>query len=209
VAAIALFVASGGYALAAGGGTINACVTHGSHVLYTGACARRDQKLSWNKVGPQGPRGPQGPQGPKGDQGPAGPGAAGFTGVVSGTVYENADFKLVLDCSQTATFGTVLSIVEKTPIGVDGSFVYGQYPSAVNQPAGTAYLVDGFLNGSAGNVSRFINSAPSQNGQDGAATGTLTVNSDTNPQRIYSIPISLTARGGTGCFARGEVIPAS
>jgi hypothetical protein len=203
IAVVALLVAGGGYAMAAGGGTINACITHSSQVLYVGKCARSDQKLSWNKVGPQGLRGPQGPRGP------AGPGATGFIGFVSGTVYENADFKLILDCSRTATFGTVLTIVEKTPIGVDGSFVYGQYPDPTNQPAGTAFLVDAFLNGSTGNVSRFVNSAPSQGGQDGAATGTLTVNTDTNPRRIYSIPISLTARGGTGCFARGEVIPAS
>jgi hypothetical protein len=82
VAVIALLAAGGGYALASGGGTIKACVTKGSNVLYTGHCAKGDKKLSWSKVGPQGKQGPQGfqgiqgaagVQGPRGNTGPAGP----------------------------------------------------------------------------------------------------------------------------------------
>src|SRR5436309_5735103 len=87
-----LIVGGGAYALASSnGGTIRVCVNHKSGSLYkAGKCAKHDQKLSWNKLGPQGPtgatgatggQGPQGPTGATGGQGPQGPtGATGATG---------------------------------------------------------------------------------------------------------------------------------
>lgn len=61
--------------------TIDACVHHGSGVVYlpgdrgsaAETCANRDADLSWNEQGPEGPEGPQGPPGPQGDPGPPGP----------------------------------------------------------------------------------------------------------------------------------------
>lgn len=79
VGGLVIFAIGGGYALAAGGGTINACVHKGTRALYHAPCHKGDKNISWNQVGPQGPagatgaQGPQGPQGSKGLQGPAGP----------------------------------------------------------------------------------------------------------------------------------------
>lgn len=46
VAVLALLLAGGGYALASGG-TIHACVTKSTHVLYTGTCKAGDKAISW------------------------------------------------------------------------------------------------------------------------------------------------------------------
>jgi hypothetical protein len=82
--AAALLLAGGAaYALASSsGGTITVCIKHGAGTLYKAKkCAKRDNKLSWNKqgsagaTGSTGATGASGPQGPKGDPGPQGPGA--------------------------------------------------------------------------------------------------------------------------------------
>jgi hypothetical protein len=59
------------YALASTGAkSISVCVKHTGGVLYRAKrCAKHDQKLTWNK------RGPQGATGPTGHTGPQGPGA--------------------------------------------------------------------------------------------------------------------------------------
>ena len=69
-----LIVGGGAYALASSnGGTIRVCVNHKSGSLYkAGKCAKHDQKLSWNKLGPQGPAGATGATGGQGPQGPSG-----------------------------------------------------------------------------------------------------------------------------------------
>ena len=92
-----LLVGGGGYAIAGGGSTIDACVHKGTRSLYAGPCHRGDKGISWAKVGPQGPAGTPGPAGaagstgPPGSTGPAGPrgatgppGPAGPTGPVGG-----------------------------------------------------------------------------------------------------------------------------
>jgi hypothetical protein len=80
-AIVTLLVAGGGYAIAGGRGTIEACVHKGTHVLYTGKCKKGDKKLSWSKFGPRGPKGATGPAGSAGATGPQGPaGPAGATG---------------------------------------------------------------------------------------------------------------------------------
>ena len=72
-----VIVAAGAYALASGGGTITACVhKHGGALYVAKRCAKKDRKLTWNKVGPTGPQGAKGGtglQGPKGETGAAGP----------------------------------------------------------------------------------------------------------------------------------------
>jgi hypothetical protein len=102
VALVALLFGGGAFALAktSGGGTISACAKkHGGALCVARKCAKRDKKLTWNKVGPAGARGPAGAagnQGPTGPTGPQGPGAktlafdanatAGPTPTVVGTV---------------------------------------------------------------------------------------------------------------------------
>ena len=80
VGVIVLAVAGGGYAIASGVGTITVCVQHNGGGLYKASrCAKRDKRLSWNKVGPRGPTGAtgatgaQGSAGQNGATGPAGP----------------------------------------------------------------------------------------------------------------------------------------
>lgn len=72
-AGLALLVAGGGYAIASGNGTIQACVHKHSHGLYVGRCARHDSQLSWSVQGPAGPRGAGGPAGATGQPGARGP----------------------------------------------------------------------------------------------------------------------------------------
>jgi hypothetical protein len=79
---LVLLIAGGGYAIASGSGTINACAQkHGKHLLYTGKCKKGDTKLSWAVQGPPGSTGATGragPAGPKGATGAIGP-SAGFS----------------------------------------------------------------------------------------------------------------------------------
>jgi hypothetical protein len=85
-AVVALLAGGSGYALASSGGTISACASKRTHVLYLGKCKKGAEKLVWSKTGPRGPQGAAGeagPEGPQGPQGPAGtPGANGATHVV-------------------------------------------------------------------------------------------------------------------------------
>jgi hypothetical protein len=78
VGVLALLIAGGAYALASSGGkSIHACVhKHGGDIYIAKKCAKHDQKLSWNQVGPKGPAGLKGPKGATGNTGPQGPGAA-------------------------------------------------------------------------------------------------------------------------------------
>jgi hypothetical protein len=80
---VTMSIAGGGYALAAGAGgtSIKACVTRGSHVLYKGPCASHDKKITLSKTGLTGPAGATGLTGPAGA--PGAPGAPGATGVVT------------------------------------------------------------------------------------------------------------------------------
>ena len=84
--AVAVFVLAGvvaGVAWATipdGTGTIHACYSVSDktlRVIDSGACAKDEAPVSWNKNAIQGPQGPQGNQGPQGDTGPQGP--AGLT----------------------------------------------------------------------------------------------------------------------------------
>jgi hypothetical protein len=71
---VGLLIGGGGYAIAAGGGTVNACVHRANGGLYIKSkCQRRDRKISWSKVGPRGAAGPRGATGASGATGPAGP----------------------------------------------------------------------------------------------------------------------------------------
>jgi hypothetical protein len=66
-----LLAAGGGYAIAAGRGTITACVTKGTHNLYLAPCHKHDRKLTWNQVGRQGSQGNPGTPGAPGIPGTA------------------------------------------------------------------------------------------------------------------------------------------
>jgi hypothetical protein len=68
LAAVAVLLAGGAYALASSsGGTITVCVSHNGGALYKAKkCAKHDTKLSWNKVGQQGPGGAPGANGAPG-----------------------------------------------------------------------------------------------------------------------------------------------
>jgi hypothetical protein len=74
VGVLVLAVAGGGYAIASGTGTITVCVQHNGGGLYKATkCAKRDKRLSWNKVGQRGATGATGAAGQNGVTGPAGP----------------------------------------------------------------------------------------------------------------------------------------
>jgi hypothetical protein len=81
-----LVLAAGGatYAVAAGSGTISACVKHRGGGLYEAqSCAKHDSRLTWNVTGPQGPKGLQGPKGDNGQNGSQGiQGVPGPGGVI-------------------------------------------------------------------------------------------------------------------------------
>jgi hypothetical protein len=82
VGLLALLIAGGGYAIAAGGGTIHGCVHKGSGTLYVKSkCHKKDKKISWNQVGRRGATGPKGAKGAKGATGAKGvTGPKGATG---------------------------------------------------------------------------------------------------------------------------------
>jgi hypothetical protein len=80
VGVLVLAVAGGGYAMASSSGTITVCVQHNGGSLYKARkCAKRDKRISWNKVGRRGPTGATGATGATGQTGqtgqtgPAGP----------------------------------------------------------------------------------------------------------------------------------------
>jgi hypothetical protein len=80
VGVLVLAVAGGGYAIASGTGTITVCVQHNGGGLYKATkCAKRDKRLSWNKVGQRGATGATGAAGQNGATGATG--AAGQNGV--------------------------------------------------------------------------------------------------------------------------------
>jgi hypothetical protein len=85
VLVLVLAGAGGGYAIASGTGTITVCVHHNGGGLYKASkCAKRDKRLSWNKVGQRGPTGATGPTGTTGATGAAGQnGATGPAGPVT------------------------------------------------------------------------------------------------------------------------------
>jgi hypothetical protein len=71
---VGLLIGGGGYAIAAGGGTVNACVHSANGDLYLKSkCQRGDRRISWSKVGPRGATGAAGRQGATGSAGTTGP----------------------------------------------------------------------------------------------------------------------------------------
>lgn len=66
-------LAGGSYALAGGNTTIDACVKHGTRLIYKAPCKKHDSKLRWSQTGPQGATGTTGATGPAGAAGPTGP----------------------------------------------------------------------------------------------------------------------------------------
>lgn len=91
---MAVVIASGGYALASGGGTITACVHHGTGALYVKhKCEKSDKKLTWNQVGPQGSTGAGGPMGPAGPISPS----SGFTSYNASQVAINNSGNTTVD----------------------------------------------------------------------------------------------------------------
>ena len=76
-AAVMALIASGTYALAAGGGTIDACAKKSTGALRIARkCMKSERSVTWNVRGPQGNQGKQGIQaiqGIQGDTGPIGP----------------------------------------------------------------------------------------------------------------------------------------
>ncbi len=83
-AAALVSIAFSGVARAQTPTTYYACVSRDGQIRLVDAndrCERREEKISWNRVGPQGPIGPQGPAGAPGAVGPTGPqGLAGNPG---------------------------------------------------------------------------------------------------------------------------------
>jgi hypothetical protein len=72
--AIGALLAGGGYAIAAGNGSIHGCVTKTTRALtIKSKCGRGESRLVFAARGPQGPRGNTGAQGPQGVQGIQGP----------------------------------------------------------------------------------------------------------------------------------------
>jgi hypothetical protein len=151
VAAGAMLIAGGGYAIASGSGTVSACVHKHGGGLYMGRCHKKDRKLSWSVQGPPGPRGATGPAGATGTQGAPGvqyawssfaypfqarPQADGhvakftFTAPSAGFALVSAQFQVRVkntsgtDChieSQLATAPGVLGVVQ--PGGGSGGFI--------------------------------------------------------------------------------------
>lgn len=79
VGVTSLAIAGGGYALAAGGGTIHACAKKsGGALRLAGRCRRGERAVAWSIAGPPGRQGVQGKQGAQGATGATGPqGVAG------------------------------------------------------------------------------------------------------------------------------------
>ena len=107
--ALGLMTATAGFAVgaawaghAATGGSIQACVRHGSGTLYLQntrsgkkqACLRNDTTTSWSITGPQGPQGIQGVAGPAGSDGA--PGAVGPAGSLNSARSANGLFTVTL-----------------------------------------------------------------------------------------------------------------
>lgn len=114
-AAIAVAISGAGYALASNRETVSACVQNSTGTLYLkSSCRRRDERISWNRVGPQGPQGPTGqtghagatgPSGPSGPDGPTGQtGAQGPAGIGPAySVYNDDDVNASSDSTTIAT----------------------------------------------------------------------------------------------------------
>ena len=110
--ALGLMTATAGFAVgaawaghAATGGSIQACVRHGSGTLYLQntrsgkkqACDRGDTTTSWSITGPQGPPGQTGSTGAPGKDGaPGDPGAVGPAGSLNNARSANGLFTVTL-----------------------------------------------------------------------------------------------------------------
>jgi hypothetical protein len=123
VGLLVLAIAGGGYAIASGGGKIQACAQKRTHVLYTGKCHKGDKELSWSQVGPAGAAGAAGRQGATGASGATGPSEAFNATAASGPT----------DIGLSPTFTTVLSLT--LPLG---SYVLNAEVVAANGSTTTA-----------------------------------------------------------------------
>jgi hypothetical protein len=140
VGLLTLLVAGGGYAIASGSGTVNACVHKGTHALYTGKCKHGDSKLSWSKVGPKGATGATGAAGAAGAKGATGAtgvtGPTGPSGIVSVAGFANG--------VNTITGPSVVFVFAGTPASVTTTsatqIILASGSAALGTSTGTALI---------------------------------------------------------------------
>jgi hypothetical protein len=163
---LVLLIAGGGYAIAGGSGTINACAQkHGHHLLYTGKCKKGDKKLSWGVQGRPGLAGATGPVGPKG--------ATGTTGATGPSAGFSSSGEQVTNLSDT----TVVSLTLPA-----GSFIINGKVSIADSSAEETtgcYLLPPGVTSTSGAIDESF-----------AATDT------TSPQQTMSLVAPLTTSGG-------------
>jgi hypothetical protein len=100
---VGLLIGGGGYAIAAGGGNVNACVHKSNGGLYIKSkCQRGDRKLTWSKVGPRGATGAAGARGATGAKG-----AAGGTGPAGPVKLDTVTSAAIANPGMTQTGGSV------------------------------------------------------------------------------------------------------
>jgi hypothetical protein len=106
---LAVLSAGGGYAIAAGGGTIHACASKQNGALRVARhCKPSERGLTWSKVGPPGPPGPPGPKGDSGAPGPiTGTLPSGVT--LRGTYMIHSPATAGMEAATAISFGLRLS----------------------------------------------------------------------------------------------------
>ncbi len=156
VAAIALLLAGGGYALASSRGTITVCVHKADHGLYTGRCAKGDNKLTWNKTGPRGPVGARGQTGATGQPGAPGPPATSLWALVRGGTTPSIVYSKGVSSVSLFSTGTTLvtfsqNVSQCTFVATPASTGGGYY---ANKP--TAQISEEFYSGGWGADGRTV-----------------------------------------------------
>jgi hypothetical protein len=227
IAAVALFIALGGGAVAYAAGVINGSQIKNHSIAKKKLTKKAIKQLKGNR-GPAGPAGAAGPPGPKGDTGPQGPGGSIVTFDATGTASPTAkalgtflgdtfsakcvtnagDAELTLNFSTSD--GSWVTDAGEIDSGSGGGSVFAGY---INAPAGTftapfAFTITATAGGDTESTSiDFVQSSPSSGSMTWNLTADTTGTNPTCHASIESIPEAITKVTGTphGSTTRSQV----